>query len=323
MNVVHDAPRLARLAEWRAHLSLRTHGVYAALGLIVAFNVVFTPNFATLSNFRLQLVQVTPVVIVALGMAVVVATGGIDLSVGAVMALAAATLAALLDHGPWIAMAAALGAGLLAGVFNGLLVGVVRVQPIVATLGLFIAGRGLALMIADGRLTEIFDPTIRSIGTKQLFGGLQTGVLVAIGLTLTIGVVVRSTVFGKRLVAIGGSPEAARTAGLPVRRSLVFVYVLSGGLAAIAGVLASARSGASDPSFVGLLIELSAITAVVVGGTPLAGGEIRVSGTVAGALLMQLIFATLIRHDLSDADARMVQALIIVAAVYLQRDRLR
>ena len=94
-------------------------------------------------------------------------------------------------------------------------------------------------------------------------------------------------------------------------------------LAAVAGVLATARSGASDPSFVGLLIELSAITAVVVGGTPLAGGEIRVLGTVAGALLMQLIFATLIRHDLSDADARMVQALIIVAAVYIQRDRLR
>ena len=132
---------------------------------------------------------------------------------------------------------------MLAGVFNGLLVGVVRMQPIVATLGLFIAGRGLALMIADGRLTEIFDPTIRSIGTKQLVGGLQTGVLVAIGLTVIIGVLVHSTVFGKRLVAIGGSPDAARTAGLPVRRSLIVVYVLSGVLAAIAGVLASARSG--------------------------------------------------------------------------------
>jgi ribose transport system permease protein len=101
------------------------------------------------------------------------------------------------------------------------------------------------------------------------------------------------------------------------------VYALSGALAAVAGVLATARSGAADPSFVGLLIELSAITAVVVGGTPLAGGELRVLGTVVGALLMQLIFATLIRHDLSDSDARMVQALIIVAAVYIQRDRLR
>ena len=220
---------------------------------MIVFNLLFTPNFATLSNLRLQLVQVTPVVIVALGMAVVVATGGIDLSVGAVMALSAATLAAMIDHGAWIAMGVALIAGILAGLFNGLLVGVVRVQPIVATLGLFIAGRGLALMIADGRLTEIFDPTIRSIGTKQIIGGLQAGVLVAIGLAVIVGVLMRSTIFGKRVVAIGGSPEAARTAGLPVRRSLIFVYVLSGALAAVAGILASARSGASDPSFVGLL----------------------------------------------------------------------
>jgi ribose transport system permease protein len=297
--------------------------VYAALVVMIVFNLLFTPNFATLSNVRLQLVQVTPVVIVALGMALVVATAGIDLSVGATMALAAATLAATLDRGPAVAIIVALLAGVLAGVFNGFLVGVVRIQPIVATLGLFIAGRGFALMIADGRLTEIFDPTISSIGTKRLVGGFQMGVFVALGLTVIIGVLVRSTVFGKRLVAIGGSPDAARTAGLPVRRSLIIVYALSGALAAVAGVLATARSGAADPSFVGLLIELSAITAVVVGGTPLSGGELRVLGTVVGALLMQLIFATLIRHDLSDSDARMVQALIIVAAVYIQRERLR
>ena len=317
------ATAAAVAGHWRSQISLRTHGVYAALGVVIAFNLLFTPNFATLNNVRLQLVQVTPVVIVALGMAIVVATAGIDLSVGATMALAAATLAATLDHGPTIAIVAALLVGMLAGTFNGVLVGVVRIQPIVATLGLFIAGRGLALMIADGRLTEIFDPAIRAFGTKQLIGGLQPGVLIAFGLTAIVGILVRFTVFGKRLVAIGGSPDAAQTAGLPVRRTLIVVYVLSGLFAAVAGVLATARSGASDPSFVGLLIELSAITAVVVGGTPLAGGEIRVLGTVAGAVLMQLIFATLIRHDLSDADARMVQALIIVAAVYIQRDRLR
>ena len=309
--------------RWRPRVGLRTHGVYVALVVMIVFNLLFTPNFATLSNVRLQLVQVTPVVIVALGMALVVATAGIDLSVGATMALAAATLAATLDRGPSVAIIVALLAGVVAGVFNGILVGVVRIQPIVATLGLFIAGRGFALMIADGRLTEIFDPTIGAIGTKRLVGGFQVGVFVALGLTVIIGVVGRYTVFGKRLVAIGGSPDAARTAGLPVRRSLIIVYAVSGALAAVAGILATARSGAADPSFVGLLIELSAITAVVVGGTPLSGGELRILGTVVGALLMQLIFATLIRHDLSDADARMVQALIIVAAVYIQRERVR
>jgi ribose transport system permease protein len=304
-------------------VDLRRHGVYAALVAVIAFNLAFTPNFATMNNVRLQLVQVTPVVIVALGMAIVIATAGVDLSVGATMALSAATLASLLDRGPWVAMLVAVGAGALAGTLNGLLVSVFRIQPIVATLGLFIAGRGLGLMIADGRLTEIFDPTIRDLGTKRWIGDFQYGVFVAGALAVLVGVLVGRTVFGKQLVAIGGSPDAARNAGLPVRRTLVIVYVLSGIFAAIAGILASARSGAADPSFVGLLIELSAITAVVVGGTPLAGGEIRVVGTVTGALLMQLIFATLIRHDLSDSDARMVQAVIIVAAVYIQRERVR
>lgn len=306
-------------AHWS--LDLRRHGVYLALAVVTAFNLVFTPNFATMGNARLQLVQVTPVVIVALGMAVVIATAGIDLSVGATMALAAATLAAVLDHGAWVAILVAIVAGALAGLVNGVLVGVVHIQPIVATLGLFIAGRGIALMIADGRLVEIFDPTIRALGVNRWLGDFQYGVYIAAGLAVLVGLLVARTVFGKQLVAVGGSRDAARSAGLPVRRTLISVYILSGVLAAIAGILASARSAASDPSFVGLLIELSAITAVVVGGTPLSGGEVRVSGTVAGAVLMQLIFATLIRHDLSDSDARMVQAVVIIAAVYAQRER--
>lgn len=305
----------------RPSLDLRRHGVYLALTALIVFNLVFTPNFATMNNARLQLVQVTPVVIVALGMALVIATAGIDLSVGATMALSAATLAAVLDRGPWIAIAVAVAAGAAAGLVNGVLVGVANIQPIVATLGLFIAGRGIALMIADGRLTEIFDPTIRALGEDRWLGDFQYGVFIAGGLAVLMGLVVGRTVFGKQLVAVGGSREAARSAGLPVRRTLIAVYVVAGVLAAIAGILASARSAASDPSFVGLLIELSAITAVVVGGTPLAGGEVRVAGTVAGAVLMQLIFATLIRHDLSDSDARMVQAVLIVAAVYVQRER--
>jgi ribose transport system permease protein len=326
MALAASAGRLARGALARGGgrpLDLRRHGVYVALTVVFGFNLAFTPNFATFNNLRLQLVQVTPVVIVAVGMAVVIATAGIDLSVGSTMALAAATLAATLDRGPWIAMGVAVLAGVAAGVVNGSLVGVLRIQPIVATLGLFIAGRGLALMIADGRLTEIFDPTIKSIGTSPVVGGLQLGVFVAGGLAVAVAVLLNYTVFGKQVVAVGGSRDAAVNAGLPVRRTIVAVYVLAGSLAAIAGILATARSSAADPSFVGLLIELSAITAVVVGGTPLTGGEARILGTVAGAVLMQLIFATLIRHDLSDSDARMIQAVIIVAAVYAQRERVR
>lgn len=297
-------------------------GVYIALALAIAYNLVFTPNFAHINNLRLQLIQVTPVLIVALGMALVIGTGGIDLSVGAVMALAAAVIPVFIDRDPALAIVMAIVVGALAGVVNGVLVAVLRIQPIVATLGLFVAGRGLALVIARGRLTEIFDPTFRYLAFGTV-GPVQVSVLIALALVVVTGVLVHRTVFGLRVMAVGGNPEAAATAGLPVRRTLILVYVTCAVLAAVAGILATARSSASDPSFVGLLIELSAITAVVVGGTPLTGGRVRVLGTVAGALLMQIIFATLIRNDLSDSDARMVQAAIIIAAVYLQRRRAR
>jgi ribose transport system permease protein len=158
------------------------------------------------------------------------------------------------------------------------------------------------------------------LGQQRLWG-FPLPALVAGGLALVASVLVRRTRFGRNVIAIGGNSRAALSAGLPVRPVLLLVYVICAAFAAVAGVLVTARSAAADPSFVGLLVELSAITAVVVGGTPLSGGRVRILGTVAGALLMQLVFSTLIRHDLSDSDARMVQAAIIVAAVYLQRER--
>ncbi|GAA0266374.1 ABC transporter permease [Cryptosporangium japonicum] len=299
---------------------VRNHGVSLAIGVLLLFNLLFTPNFATVGNLRLQLVQVVPIAIVALGMALVVATEGIDLSVGSVMAVAAAIIPLYLGYGPWLAVAVGLVAGAVVGALNGSLVAFCGVQPIIATLGVLVAGRAAALVLADGRLVEIFDPTLQTLGNGSVLGVPVTLVILAVLATLVV-VTVRWSVVGRRLVAIGGNRAAARLAGLPVRRTLLTVYVLSGVLAALAGVLNTARLGASDPSFVGLLIELSAITAVVVGGTPLSGGRIRVIGTLLGALLMQLIAATVIQHDLPDSLARMIQAGIIVVAVYVQRDR--
>jgi len=314
-TLTRSLPARRDLLAW-----LGDRGVYVALALLVAFNLAFTANFATVGNLRLQLIQVVPVAIVALGMALVIGTEGIDLSVGSTMAIAAALLPLYLGYGPWVAIAIALLAGGVVGLVNGGLVAFVGVQPIVATLGLLVAGRGIALVFAQGRLTELFDPTVAAIGTNRV-AGIPITVLVAAAVAGLVGLVVRRTTFGRRVVAIGGNREASVLAGLPVRRTLVLVYVLSGLLAALAGVLDTARLSAADPSFVGLLIELSAITAVVVGGTPLSGGRVRILGTLAGALLMQLISATLIKHDLPDSTARMIAAAIIVAAVYLQRTR--
>jgi ribose transport system permease protein len=301
---------------------LQVAGVYVATGLILAFNLLFTPNFATLANLRLQLVQVAPVAIVAIGMALVVATEGIDLSVGSTMAISAALLPLYIGYGVWPAIAIALVAGAVVGAVNGSLVAFAGMQPIIATLGVLVAGRGLALVFANGRLTELFDPTLDALGNASVVG-VPISVVLVLAVTVVAGVVVRRAAFGRQLLAVGGNRAAATLAGLPVKRTLVAVYVVSGVLAATAGVLSTARQGASDPSFVGLLIELSAITAVVVGGTPLSGGRVRILGTLTGALLMQLITATVIQQNLPDSTARMIQAAIIVAAVYVQRGRSR
>lgn len=299
---------------------LRDYGVYAALGVLVLVNLVITPNFLAMDNLRTQAVQVVPVLVIAMGMALVIGTEGIDLSVGSVMAISAAVLPLYLGYGPVVAVAMCLSAGAVVGLLNGSLVALVGVQPIVATLALLVGGRGLALVIADGQLKDIRNPVVRELGAGAVLGVPYT-VLVAVVLVLLIGFLVARTTFGRHLVAVGGNRRAAHFAGLPVRRVLVGVYVLSGMLAAIAGVLATARLTASDPSRLGELIELSAITAVVVGGTPLSGGRVRVLGTVAGAVLMQLIIATLIKNDLPASVAQMAQAVIIVVAVVLQRDR--
>ncbi|WUD70989.1 ABC transporter permease [Streptomyces sp. NBC_00510] len=298
----------------------QAYGVYAAVAVLVLFNAVFTDHFLTAANLRTQLVQVAPVVIVALGMALVIGTEGVDLSVGSVMALAAALLPLYLGYGLLSALLMALAAGAVVGAVNGTLVAVVGLQPIVATLALFVGGRGLALVLADGQLKQIANPGLLGLGTDDVLG-VPVVVLIAGVLALLVAGVVHRTTFGRQLVAIGGNRAAAGLAGLPVKRVLIGVYVVCGVLAALAGVLATARLTASDPSTLGTLMELSAITAVVVGGTPLTGGSVRVLGTVCGALLMQLLRATLVKHDLPDSTAQMAQAVIILVAVYVARER--
>ncbi len=298
---------------------LQSYGVYVALIAIIVVNLFISDNFVTVGNLRLQLVQAVPVLIVGLGMALVIGTEGIDLSVGSVMAISAALLPLYLGYGLLPALAVGLAAGVMTGLLGGWLVSVVGVQPIVATLAILVGGRGLATVIGGTQKT-IRDTTLLDIGSNEVLG-IPITVLIAFILIAIVAVVVQRTTFGRQVVAVGGNRIASELAGLPVRRVLLWVYVISGVLAALAGILATARLTASTPNSIGLNIELSAITAVVVGGTPLTGGRVRVIGTVAGALVMQLLISTLISQNLPDSVAQMVQAGIIVVAVYVQRRR--
>ncbi|ROS76747.1 ABC transporter permease [Cellulomonas sp. PhB143] len=300
--------------EW-----VRRNGVYLALLVLVVINVIITPHFVSEGSLRLQLVQVAPVVIVALGMAMVIGTEGIDLSVGAVMALSAALMPLYLGYGTVGAIVVGVGIGAVTGLVAGVLIAKVGVQPIVATLGIMIGGRGLAIVIG-GSIKSIDDPGLVALGTGS-FLTIPYTVLVALAAVLVVGFLVRRTTYGRQVVAIGGNRRASLLAGLPVSRVLITVYVVSGLLAAVAGVILAARSQASDPTKIGLLMELSAITAVVIGGTPLSGGSVRILGTVAGALVMQLITSTLISHNIPDSMAQMIQAAVVILAVYVQIGR--
>ncbi|MEU2588569.1 ABC transporter permease [Streptomyces avermitilis] len=298
---------------------LQEYGVYAGVVVLLLFNVAFTDHFLSAANFRTQAVQVAPVLVVALGMALAIGTEGIDLSVGSVMALSTSLLSLYLGYGPWVALLTVVVGGVVIGLANGALIAFVGVQPIVATLALMVGTRGLALVMLP-QLKDVRDPTLLSLGSGDVVG-VPYLVLIAAALAVVVAFVVRRTTFGRQLLAIGDSRPAAQLAGLPVRRVLITVYVCSGVLAAVAGFLSTARLSASDPTSLGQLMELSAITAVVVGGTPLTGGRVRVGGTVAGALLIQLLTATLIKHDLSPSWTQLAQAVVIILAVYAARER--
>ncbi|WP_375490993.1 ABC transporter permease [uncultured Jatrophihabitans sp.] len=306
----------------RVFTALQRYGVYAAIVILLIVDTSLSSSFFSLDNLRVQLYQVVPVLVVALGMALVIGTEGVDLSVGAVIAMASALIPIYLGYGPWVAMLAALVAGAVSGLVAGFMVAVVKVQPIVATLSFLIGLRGLAVMVNGASAKPITDPTINDLGLGRL-AGIPKMAWIAVVLVLLVAFLVRYTRFGRQLVAIGDNRRASQLAGLPVKRVLLIVYIISGVLAALAGILITGYGSEADPANYGLNYELSAITAVVVGGTPLNGGRIKVLGTVAGAAFIQLLTATLVQHNVANSYAQIVQAVIIVGAVYLARGRSR
>ena len=299
---------------------LRDNGVYVALAALVVFNLIFTANFATTATILGLLSQATPVLLVALGLTLVIGTGGIDLSVGAVMAIASAVVPLYLGYGWPVAVLVALLFCVLAGLLNGFLVAFVGMQAIVATLALFVGGRGFAQVLVNGQLQTISDPSFLALWRATVLG-VPLPVVVAAVLAILVGLLVRRTTFGRYLLAVGGNRAASYLSGHPVRGVLLAVYAISGLFAGIAGVFATSRLAAGDPATIGLLIELDAIAAVVIGGTPLSGGRISVGGTVAGAILMLVLSATFVMNNINPTYAQILKAAIIVLAVYVQQGR--
>ena len=323
-----DAPTLqGRRAAPDVLAFLRRYAALTALIVLLVFNFAVTPHFASFQTLNVNLTQVATIVIVSVGMTLVIATGGIDLSVGSLMAIAGA-LAPLIFLSPFgvahpalgnvLAFVVPIGAAGLLGMFNGWFITRFQVQPIVGTLVMFIAGRGIGQVLTNGNLQAFHNPAFQFIGLGRALG-VPFQVIVMLVLVGLAAWAVRRTLFGRHILAIGGNERAARLAGVPVNRVKRWVYAISGLCAGIAGLVVISINSSSDANLVGLGMELDAIAAVAVGGTPFTGGQASVVGTLIGALLIQLLRYTLLANGVPDAAALVVKGAIIAGAVWSQQ----
>jgi ribose transport system permease protein len=316
----------------RRHVSSRwlrdETGVLAGLVLVgLIFGVLIGPQFFRAANLELMARQTVIVCVAALGMTMVIVSGGIDLSVGSVVALSTVVTALLLraDAGPALAAVGAVAAGALCGAINGIVITQLRVVPFIVTLGTMLLVRGAAKGLADERRIEApitwLNDLVRTVrdGRGLL---LPSAIWIAAALAIVIALMLRYTRFGRHLVAIGSSERTARLCGVRINWCKFAVYTLAGAMAALAGVMEFSKLSVGDPT-VAVGLELDVIAAVIIGGGSLLGGRGSVVGTIAGAAIMSVIQIGCSQQGLPNWVQQIVTGTIIVGAVALDRWRQR
>lgn len=311
-----------------------------AIVLLLLINVAKDPGYLAITvsptngNLVGNLIDIlraaAPIVLIAVGMCLVIATGGIDLSVGSIMVVAGAVsmefLKAMGDTPSVPVALAAVGLAILIsaalGAVNGMLVSVVGLQPFISTLVIMLAGRGLAKVITSGQNTSASNDPFRWIANGYVIG-LPVVFLLAIIIAIAVGLLVRRSALGLMIEAIGMDPKAARLAGINRRGLLLTAYIASGVLAGIAGVFATASVMTVDVSRTGYQLELDAILAVVIGGTSLAGGKFNLVGSVIGAVLIATLDKTVVFLGVSSSATPAFKAIVIVVLCLLQSQRVR
>ena len=266
----------------------------------------------------------TPTALVALGMAVVIGTGGIDISVGAVVAICGAVMTDLIHRGmvPPEVLLLTLAVGLVCGVWNGIVVAYFEIPPMIATLILMVAGRGIAQMIDTGMIITFRSDFFSAISTGQ-FLTVPSRVLVAVGLFAVLWLVLRRTALGLFIEAVGGNAAASDLVGIAARRIKVAAYAISGLCAAAAGVLITADIRGSDANNAGLWIELDAILAAVLGGANMAGGRVYLGMTIVGVLIIQSLTTSILMSGVPPEYNLIVKAAVVVLVLLLQARRVR
>lgn len=300
---------------------------FAAMLLVLLIDWLIFPSFFDLrfvdgrltGSFIDVLIRGAPVALLALGMAGVIATRGIDLSVGAVMAIAGAVAADAVAAGShWsLAVLYALAAGLACGLWNGMLVAFLKLQPIVATLVLMVAGRGIAQLITAGQITTFNDPSFAALAGGTVFGIPAPIIIVAVVAAL-LAALARLTALGLMVEAIGVNPRAAELVGINSRMIIVAVYALSGFTAALAGIIATADIRGADANNAGLWLELDAILVVVLGGGSLLGGRLSYGLTLIGAVTLQGLKTGILLAGFPPQMALILMAVMISVLLVVQ-----
>ncbi|HEX2908214.1 MAG TPA: ABC transporter permease [Phototrophicaceae bacterium] len=303
----------------------------AALILILLVNRLISPTFFTVryQDGRLlgSIIEIlnrgAAVMLLTTGMTLVIATKGIDLSVGAVIAICGAVSATLIaDQPPAVAILFGLGAALLCGVWNGVLVAVFNIQPIVATLILMVVGRGIAQMITNGQIAIFNDPTLSFIGAGVVFG-LPFPIFLSIGVLIVVWLFVRRTAVGLLIESVGANDRASFYAGINATMIKLMVYTISGLCAGIAGLILTGYIKGADANNAGLWTELDAILAVVIGGTSLNGGRFNLGLSMIGALIIQSLYTGILISGLPVEFNLVVKAIVILFILLLQSDSFR
>ena len=301
---------------------MRALGMLPILVLLCIGFSFASDNFFSLQNLSIMTQQASINIVLAAGMTFVILTAGIDLSVGSILA-ASAVAAMLVSNIPGLGMlgiAAGLGCGLLFGLINGVLIAFVKLPPFIVTLGSLTAVRGIARLL--GNDTTVFNPNLAFafIGNADVLG-VPWLVIIAFAVIGLSWFILRRTVLGLNIYAVGGNPEAARLAGIKVWAVLLFVYCASGLLSGLGGVMAAARLYAANGLQLGMSYELDAIAAVILGGTSFVGGTGSILGTLIGALIIAVLTNGLILMGVSDIWQYIVKGLVIIGAVALDAYR--
>lgn len=299
----------------------RKYGALIALVLFSILNAIITPNFLTFSSMNNILSQVSTTVIVALGMTIVAASKGFDLSVGSVVALTGVVVGLCI---PVMGVAAGIAAGLLVAAFVGAIAGALvaflDITPIIVTIALMTLYRGIAQVISNGSVVNIVNKSFYFIGQGTVLG-VRFQIILALAVVLFIAFLMQKTTYARKVTAIGSNENAAFLAGIKVQWVKMSVYIICAVLAAIAGVIEASKLECCDPLTFGNGWELDAIAATAIGGTSLTGGKARIAGTVIGAILMVLINVMINMNNIPYAYAQVFKAIIILLSIYLQREK--